>query len=113
VASLGPKRPNILLIVSDDQAWTDHGFMGHPTIVRSVSRELTFHRACVAPASPRSSPADTRTSTASSATILPDQQACPQRTSTGATPTGPVANDCRRSSSKPPPCPECFATRVT
>ena len=32
VASPGPKRPNILLIVSDDQAWTDHGFMGHPTI---------------------------------------------------------------------------------
>ncbi len=24
--------PNVLLIVSDDQAWTDFGFMGHPTI---------------------------------------------------------------------------------
>ena len=24
--------PNILLIISDDQAWTDYGFMGHPAI---------------------------------------------------------------------------------
>ena len=24
--------PNILLIVSDDQAWTDHGHMGHPVV---------------------------------------------------------------------------------
>src|SRR5687767_1652268 len=24
--------PNIVLIVSDDQAWTDYGFMGHPLI---------------------------------------------------------------------------------
>ena len=24
--------PNIVLILSDDQAWTDYGFMGHPTI---------------------------------------------------------------------------------
>ena len=24
--------PNILLIISDDQSWTDFGFMGHPTI---------------------------------------------------------------------------------
>jgi uncharacterized sulfatase len=24
--------PNVLLIVGDDQAWTDYGFMGHPTI---------------------------------------------------------------------------------
>lgn len=26
------ERPNIVLIVSDDQAWTDYGFMGHPQI---------------------------------------------------------------------------------
>ena len=26
------KRPNVLLILSDDQAWTDYGFMGHPVI---------------------------------------------------------------------------------
>jgi arylsulfatase A-like enzyme len=26
------KRPNVLLIVSDDQAFTDYGFMGHPQV---------------------------------------------------------------------------------
>lgn len=26
------KRPNIVLIISDDHAWTDYGFMGHPQI---------------------------------------------------------------------------------
>lgn len=25
-------RPNVVLIISDDQAWTDYGFMGHPVI---------------------------------------------------------------------------------
>ena len=25
-------KPNIVLISSDDQAWTDYGFMGHPDI---------------------------------------------------------------------------------
>jgi hypothetical protein len=25
-------RPNIVYIISDDQAWTDYGFMGHPQI---------------------------------------------------------------------------------
>ncbi len=25
-------KPNIVLIISDDQAWSDYGFMGHPTI---------------------------------------------------------------------------------
>ncbi len=25
-------RPNVILIISDDQAWTDFGFMGHPVI---------------------------------------------------------------------------------
>lgn len=25
-------RPNVILIISDDQAWTDFGFMGHPAI---------------------------------------------------------------------------------
>ena len=25
-------RPNVVLIISDDQAWTDYGFMGHPDI---------------------------------------------------------------------------------
>ena len=26
------ERPNVVLILSDDQAWTDYGFMGHPRI---------------------------------------------------------------------------------
>ena len=26
------KRPNIVLILSDDQGYTDYGFMGHPEI---------------------------------------------------------------------------------
>lgn len=26
------RRPNVVLIISDDQAWTDFGFMGHPEI---------------------------------------------------------------------------------
>ena len=28
----GAERPNIVLIISDDHAWTDYGFMGHPQI---------------------------------------------------------------------------------
>lgn len=28
----GAKPPNIVLIISDDHAWTDYGFMGHPFI---------------------------------------------------------------------------------
>ena len=27
-----PRPPNIVLIISDDQGWTDYGFMGHPLI---------------------------------------------------------------------------------
>lgn len=27
-----PARPNIVFIISDDHAWTDYGFMGHPQI---------------------------------------------------------------------------------
>ena len=27
-----PKRPNVVLIISDDQAWTDYGFMGHKVV---------------------------------------------------------------------------------
>ena len=26
------KQPNVVLIISDDQGWTDYGFMGHPNI---------------------------------------------------------------------------------
>jgi len=28
----GAEHPNIVMIISDDQAWTDYGFMGHPQI---------------------------------------------------------------------------------
>jgi uncharacterized sulfatase len=26
------ERPNIVMIISDDQAWSDYGFMGHAVI---------------------------------------------------------------------------------
>ena len=44
--------PNVVLILSDDQAWGDYGFMGHPTIqtphLDRLSREsLTFRRGYV------------------------------------------------------------------
>ena len=26
------EQPNVVLIISDDQAWTDYGFMGHDSI---------------------------------------------------------------------------------
>ena len=46
------KKPNIVLILSDDQAWTDYGFMGHPDIKtpnldRLASQSLTFTRGYV------------------------------------------------------------------
>lgn len=39
--------PNIVLIISDDQAWTDYGFMGHPIVTtphldKLASQSLTF-----------------------------------------------------------------------
>jgi uncharacterized sulfatase len=45
-------RPNILLIVSDDQGWGDYSFMGHPHIEtphldRLASEGLTFQRGYV------------------------------------------------------------------
>ncbi|HYF01033.1 MAG TPA: sulfatase-like hydrolase/transferase, partial [Planctomycetota bacterium] len=27
-----PRPPNVVLIVSDDHAWTDYGFLGHPVL---------------------------------------------------------------------------------
>jgi arylsulfatase A-like enzyme len=44
-----PNRPNVLLIISDDQGWQDYGFMGHPHISTPVldklaAQSLTFHR---------------------------------------------------------------------
>lgn len=31
-SAIGGEKPNIVLIISDDQAWTDYGFMGHDLI---------------------------------------------------------------------------------
>src|SRR5690554_4871951 len=47
-----PTRPNIVLIVSDDQAWTDYGFMGHeviqtPNLDQLASRSAVFTRGYV------------------------------------------------------------------
>ncbi|MEM9586741.1 MAG: sulfatase-like hydrolase/transferase [Planctomycetota bacterium] len=47
------ERPNIVLILSDDQAWTDYGFMGHPEIEtphldRLARQSLLFERGYVA-----------------------------------------------------------------
>ncbi len=46
------QKPNIVMIISDDQAWTDYGFMGHPHIATPnldrLSKEgLTFTRGYV------------------------------------------------------------------
>ena len=32
VTTQSAKQPNIVLIISDDQAWTDYSFMGHKSI---------------------------------------------------------------------------------
>ena len=47
------QRPNIVFILSDDQAWTDYSFMGHPDIKtphldKLASRSLVFERGYVA-----------------------------------------------------------------
>lgn len=47
------ERPNVVLILSDDQAWTDYGFMDHPTIQtphldKLAERSLVFERGYVA-----------------------------------------------------------------
>src|SRR5581483_4774060 len=49
-AVAGP--PNVVLIVSDDQAWTDYSFMGHPHVRtphldRLASQSLVFRRGYV------------------------------------------------------------------
>ena len=46
------KPPNIVLIISDDQAYTDYGFMGHPTIEtphldKLASESVVFRRGYV------------------------------------------------------------------
>ena len=44
--------PNVVLILSDDQAWTDYGFMGHahiqtPNLDRLAGESVTFRRGYV------------------------------------------------------------------
>ncbi len=44
--------PNLVLIISDDQAWTDYSFMGHaaiqtPNIDRLAKRSVVFRRGYV------------------------------------------------------------------
>ena len=46
------QSPNIVLILSDDQAWTDYGFMGHediktPHLDKLAERSLVFERGYV------------------------------------------------------------------
>lgn len=46
------KPPNIVFILSDDQAWTDYGFMGHehietPNLDKLAAESLTFERGYV------------------------------------------------------------------
>src|SRR4051812_25252116 len=46
------KQPNVVMIISDDQAWTDFGFMGHPVIRtphldRLASQSAVFKRGYV------------------------------------------------------------------
>jgi len=52
-AAFAAEKPNIVLILSDDQAWTDYGFMGHPDIKtphldKLAQRSLVFERGYVA-----------------------------------------------------------------
>ena len=47
-----PEKPNIVMIISDDQAWGDYGFMGHPVIQtphldKLAAESLTFRRGYV------------------------------------------------------------------
>ncbi len=47
-----PRPPNVVLIVSDDQAWTDYGFMGHPhvrtpNLDRLAAQSLVYTRGYV------------------------------------------------------------------
>ena len=51
-ADNSPAAPNIVLIISDDQAWTDYGFMGHevietPQLDRLARESVVFRRGYV------------------------------------------------------------------
>ena len=52
-ASIANEKPNFVFILSDDQAWTDYGFMGHkdiktPHLDALAKRSLVFERGYVA-----------------------------------------------------------------
>ena len=52
IASGADERPNIVLILSDDQAWTDYSFMGHehietPHLDKLSERSSVFRRGYV------------------------------------------------------------------
>ncbi|MDP6357196.1 MAG: sulfatase-like hydrolase/transferase, partial [Planctomycetota bacterium] len=52
VCQAEPTKPNIVLIISDDQSWTDFGFMGHPDIKtphldKLASESVVFKRGYV------------------------------------------------------------------
>lgn len=47
-----PRRPNVVLVIADDQGWADYGFMGHaeirtPSLDRLAARSLVFQRGYV------------------------------------------------------------------
>lgn len=51
-AAASKSKPNVLLLISDDQAWTEYGFMGHPIVQtphldRFASQSLVLTRAYV------------------------------------------------------------------
>ena len=53
IAYIADARPNVVLIISDDQAWTDYGFMGHevvatPFLDQLAARSLVFEHGYVA-----------------------------------------------------------------
>ena len=39
-AAADAKRPNVVLIISDDHAWTDYSFAGHPHAKTPISTDL-------------------------------------------------------------------------
>ena len=52
ISASGQDRPNVVLILSDDQSWTDYGFMGHPQIEtphldKLAAESLTYTRGYV------------------------------------------------------------------
>ena len=52
IANQAERPPNVVLIISDDQSWTDYGFMGHeviktPHLDRLARESLTFTRGYV------------------------------------------------------------------